>query len=201
MEVPTDAIGNPVTALGRVSPTANGRDKSATIEVAMRTLDSLVDDNVVRPIAPVFMKIDVEGSEQSVLSGATRLLSDFRPVIYFECQRGHVERTGGKPEEIWQTLLGLGYVILAPCDGLYHPCSTVIDGLPNYLAIPVPLQDLRTDRPSAEALIALLNRDAPSQRSTLANVSASQTGAQPASDHGGPENEVLELNHWQSRQP
>lgn len=177
MEVPTDAMGNPVTALGWVAATANGGAEPAAIEVGIRTLDSLVKDSVVRPVTPVFMKIDVEGGEQGVLNGATALLADFRPVIHFECQRSHLERTGAKAEDIWESLFGLGYAILAPRDGLYHVCPAVIDAVPNYLAIPIPPGDLLTDRLSAEALIALLSRDAPGPHSSLAAVAGPQARA------------------------
>jgi FkbM family methyltransferase len=52
----------------------------AVLTVPMVTLDDLLDH---RP-APTFIKIDVEGAEVDVLRGATRLLSEARPVFYIE---------------------------------------------------------------------------------------------------------------------
>ena len=55
------------------------------IEVACRTLDSVVEELGVEPD---FMKIDVEGFEAAVLSGATRVLDRFRPRIVLEANPG-----------------------------------------------------------------------------------------------------------------
>lgn len=161
MEVPTDAMGNSMTALGWVAATANGGAKPSAIGIDVRRLDSMVDEGLVRPVAPVLMKIDVEGGEHGVLNGATDLLADYRPVVYFECQRHHLERTGAKPEDVWERLSALGYVILAPRDGLYRVCPTAVDAVPNYLAVPIPQRRQPINRLSAGDLIALLDRDAP----------------------------------------
>lgn len=48
-------------------------EHAPAVEVAVRTLDDLVGDNI-----PLLMKIDVEGYERPVLSGAARTLSDPR---------------------------------------------------------------------------------------------------------------------------
>ena len=177
MEVPTDAMGNSVTALGWVAATANGGAKPSAIGIDVRRLDSMVNEGLVRPVAPVLMKIDVEGGEHGVLNGATDLLADYRPVVYFECQRHHLERTGAKPEDVWECLSALGYVILAPRDGLYRVCPTAVDAVPNYLAVPMPQRGLRIDRLSAGALIALLDRDAPGAHASLAAAAPAQTRA------------------------
>jgi len=55
------------------------------IHVKLRTLDSIVEE---LNIEPDFLKIDVEGFEHVVLSGASRLLSKFRPRIALEANPG-----------------------------------------------------------------------------------------------------------------
>lgn len=39
---------------------------------------------------PNFVKIDVEGAEHLVVRGATQLLTKIRPLVYFECNKLHV---------------------------------------------------------------------------------------------------------------
>lgn len=50
------------------------------IVVPTIALDSLLD----RVLPPTLMKIDVEGAEVSVLKGASRILSEVRPLLYIE---------------------------------------------------------------------------------------------------------------------
>ncbi len=40
---------------------------------------------------PSFIKIDVEGAEQTVLEGARKLLEQFRPKLYIEVGAQHVD--------------------------------------------------------------------------------------------------------------
>jgi hypothetical protein len=41
---------------------------------------------------PTFIKIDVEGAEVDVLKGASRILKEIRPVIYYEAGQETSER-------------------------------------------------------------------------------------------------------------
>ncbi len=50
------------------------------VHIPTLTLDTLLDHFS----APTFIKIDVEGAETMVLEGATKILSEIRPVIYIE---------------------------------------------------------------------------------------------------------------------
>ncbi len=59
--------------------------KGRVIQVKCRTLDSIVDD---LHIEPDFLKIDVEGFEHVVLSGASRTLTRFHPRIVLEANPG-----------------------------------------------------------------------------------------------------------------
>lgn len=55
------------------------------IQVKCRTLDSVVEE---LNIEPDFLKIDVEGFEHVVLSGASQVLTKFRPCIILEANPG-----------------------------------------------------------------------------------------------------------------
>jgi FkbM family methyltransferase len=62
-----------------------------TISVPVFTIDDLVQTLV----PPTMMKIDVEGGELDVLSGATGVLADHRPLVYIEVsphQRPRIEQ-------------------------------------------------------------------------------------------------------------
>jgi FkbM family methyltransferase len=59
--------------------------RGTIIQVECRTLDSIVEE---LNIEPDFLKIDVEGFEDVVLSGATTVLSRFRPRIVLEANPG-----------------------------------------------------------------------------------------------------------------
>ncbi len=59
--------------------------RGKVIQVKCRTLDSIVEE---LNIEPDFLKIDVEGSEHLVLSGASCVLSKFRPRIVLEANPG-----------------------------------------------------------------------------------------------------------------
>jgi len=54
----------------------------ATFQVQMRTLDSLVEKNEIPP--PNVVKIDVEGSEVSVIEGARAVLMNCKPKLLIE---------------------------------------------------------------------------------------------------------------------
>ncbi len=68
---PSDMLG--LTAVG-------GQSARYTVTVRTARLDSIIDELGV----PDAMKIDVEGADMWVLEGATRLLTDHRPLIFME---------------------------------------------------------------------------------------------------------------------
>lgn len=73
-------------------------------EVETVTLDSYCAG---RQLAPAFIKIDVEGHEAAVLSGASEILHRFHPTLLIEAETRH---TG--PEQVtalFASLLDLGY--------------------------------------------------------------------------------------------
>jgi FkbM family methyltransferase len=59
--------------------------RGKVIQVQCRTLDSIVEE---LHLEPDFLKIDVEGFEHVVLSGASRTLSEYRPRIVLEANPG-----------------------------------------------------------------------------------------------------------------
>jgi FkbM family methyltransferase len=92
------------SSLGR-PPAARVRE----ITVPMTRADDLVTAKTVDVI-----KIDVEGAELGVLRGATRLVSENRPVIMFESAPGDENRLGYTKESLWEFLARLDYVTLVP---------------------------------------------------------------------------------------
>ena len=55
---------------------------SGEIRVQMVTLDRMLERGELRP--PDYMKVDVEGAEFEVLSGASHILKEFRPVLFLD---------------------------------------------------------------------------------------------------------------------
>ena len=74
------------------------------VEVPCVTLDSYFREQ--KPSTTItFMKIDVEGYEQNVLTGASKLLERFRPTLLVEIEMRH----GANPLETFAYLSSLGY--------------------------------------------------------------------------------------------
>lgn len=70
-----------------------------TIEVELRTLDELLQDNPVH-----FIKIDVEGGEYDVLKGALQTLIKNKPYVIFEFGLGASNHYGVTPEALFQLI-------------------------------------------------------------------------------------------------
>jgi FkbM family methyltransferase len=70
------------------------------IIVNVDTLDNIIDNNI--PID--FIKIDVEGSEFSVLSGGQQLIKKCQPVIVFEHGAWRAKYYDTTPEQIYELL-------------------------------------------------------------------------------------------------
>lgn len=65
---------------------ADGK-RGRTLRVNVQRLDDCIPENM--PVR--FIKIDVEGAEDAVLRGATRTLSECRPVVVFECDPANLD--------------------------------------------------------------------------------------------------------------
>ena len=81
-----------------------GNEPISEILVQMKTLDAFVADVGV---IPDFVKIDVEGFEYSVLTGASSLLQDKRPMLMIEIRDSNRDRC-------FRRLRELGYVLISP---------------------------------------------------------------------------------------
>src|SRR5690606_35946614 len=67
-----------------------------TVEVKADTLDHFTDQYQV---FPYLIKIDVEGAEEEVLKGATKLLSEKKPIIVMEFLHADKTKTGKSPHQ------------------------------------------------------------------------------------------------------
>jgi FkbM family methyltransferase len=111
------------------------------ISVPMKRLDDLVTGKAVDVV-----KIDVEGAELGVLRGATRIISESRPVIMFESAPGDQNRLGYTKEGIWEFLARLDYVTVVPNRVAHNDAGLSCEGFieshlyprrtTNYFAIP-----------------------------------------------------------------
>jgi FkbM family methyltransferase len=70
------------------------------------TIDELTAGNT-RKVALV--KIDVQGAEMMVLTGARRLIETHRPAIFVEIANGPLERFGSSGDELVETIAALNY--------------------------------------------------------------------------------------------
>jgi FkbM family methyltransferase len=89
-----------------VAPTVE-HPESERIETRAITLDGLANEIKLRP---THIKIDVEGSEASVLRGAKGLLTRGpAPTLFIELHNEIISRRGDSPTETLLLLRGLGY--------------------------------------------------------------------------------------------
>ncbi|MEW6616819.1 MAG: FkbM family methyltransferase [Patescibacteria group bacterium] len=72
--------------------------------IKMVTIDRLVDDKLILP--PSVIKIDVEGFQEGVLTGAMITLQKYHPKIILEASYKK-----GDPENFYSILTSLGYII------------------------------------------------------------------------------------------
>jgi FkbM family methyltransferase len=77
-----------------------------TVEVPMQSLDELCGE---LDFAPDIVKIDVEGYELAVLSGARGTLERQRPRLFLELHPERLRELGGSAAEVVQLLSALGY--------------------------------------------------------------------------------------------
>lgn len=76
------------------------------VEVQCETLDAIVERERISQVD--VLKVDVEGSEPAVLSGAKRLLTRDKPLVFFEVNDLHASDRGFTAPSI-EILLNLGY--------------------------------------------------------------------------------------------
>lgn len=76
------------------------------VEVPMRSVDDLCSELDLRPD---LVKIDVEGYELAVLSGARATLKAHRPPLFLEIHPERLRDLGASSQEVLSLLAGLGY--------------------------------------------------------------------------------------------
>jgi FkbM family methyltransferase len=131
-------------SLGHVGPAAE--------EVHTRALDSLLAELEVDRLDAV--KIDVEGAEEIVLRGSSRMLSELRPIVIFEVRKGLPERLGLEVDGAWRLTLGAGYRSYRLDDGgsLLPMTPEMLSGHVrgwNIIALPIETADGITDSSAA----------------------------------------------------
>ena len=84
-----------------------GRDDVSAIECRLERLDEFMEKSGLP--APEFIKCDVEGAELMVFKGASKTLSEHKPIIMTEILRKFSAKYGYNPNEIFENLAGIGY--------------------------------------------------------------------------------------------
>jgi FkbM family methyltransferase len=82
-----------------------------TLAVPASTLDALVSE---RRLNPGFVKIDVEGTEHTVLAGMQATIAEFRPVILAELSDPLLKRNGSSAHEVIEGIRRQGYALTDP---------------------------------------------------------------------------------------
>lgn len=95
-----------------VNPVHPGDHKisSEGIDVAAFTIDGLVQKESAGRVC--LMKIDVQGAEERVLSGAQETIQRDHPAIYLELDDEALRRMGSSAERVVSRLVSLGYILL-----------------------------------------------------------------------------------------
>lgn len=108
--------GSQEIALGTLAPENHIEDnaKIERIEVTLRTLDSIDPGNVG------FVKIDVEGHEEAVLRGASRMIATSQPNFLIEVEERH---NPGGVQNVHAFMSGYGYRTYFWFEGRLHPFS------------------------------------------------------------------------------
>jgi FkbM family methyltransferase len=83
-------------------------------------LDDLVEEHSLKPAV---IKVDVEGAEGLVFSGAQRTLSEFRPVVISEISNALLNPMGFKGVEIVAEFEKIGYRVIDPVEPGERPGS------------------------------------------------------------------------------
>jgi FkbM family methyltransferase len=92
----------------RLNPAHPGDHRIAAEGEPIRTVT--IDDLTAGDPRPIsLVKIDVQGAEMMVLSGARRMVAANRPVLFIEVDNDALGQFGSSAEELLRTVLDLGY--------------------------------------------------------------------------------------------
>lgn len=89
------------------------KEQCVSVEVNSSTIDDLVERF---NLEPGFMKVDVEGGEHLVLSGAKKVLSTYRPIILSELSDFLLTKNGTSSMDVINLLRRYDYDVLDPMD-------------------------------------------------------------------------------------
>lgn len=115
-----------------------------SIEVVTRTLDAVVAEAGLSRVD--VMKCDVEGAELLVLAGASRILSQLRPVVIVEADDLHQRRYGSTAQDVLDAITAHGYRIHRYRRSALEAVAGVVAGEDDYVLVPSerdPPVDLR----------------------------------------------------------
>jgi len=116
--------------------------------VELTTIDTFVQVAGLRSVS--LIKIDVEGTEDAVIAGASETIGRFKPLLFIEVYGG--ANSNPNPKRTIETLVNLGYVPHLVSDGIVTPYEGHDDAFYNYLFVPeswtleLPPPDLRQKR-------------------------------------------------------
>lgn len=82
------------------------------VDVATTTLDGFCREKRIERID--FLKIDVEGYEERVIKGGSRMISSLRPLMMVELSPANLREAGSSPERVVALLQELGYELFVP---------------------------------------------------------------------------------------
>jgi FkbM family methyltransferase len=131
------------TASFRVPPDTNRgsggltRDAAAGVTVATVALDEFIAARGIDHVDVI--KIDAEGSEIEVISGAQQVIAAHRPAMMVEVDPGKLRLLGHTPQQLIRLLRGLNYELWSPVrSGLARATDAVLtpDGFLNLICLP-----------------------------------------------------------------
>ena len=112
-----------------------GVSEEMRLQIALESIDVISQRMGDKRIDVI--KMDVEGSELSVLQGATRVLERDQPLILFEVLDKALRAQGASAEQLIAFLQTRGFVVLRfGTDGALYPFSGLAEASSNLVAAP-----------------------------------------------------------------
>lgn len=104
------------------------------VEVPCRRLDDVVEAAGLTRLDVI--KVDVEGAELLVFSGAARVLDELRPVVIVEADDLHQRRFDATAQQVLDAVIAYGYRPHRYRAGMLEPVPGVVAGEDDYVLIP-----------------------------------------------------------------